>query len=57
MGGLGPMTFIAPVLIYAVFLAVLAVLLYLVIRFGIRDGLRSHARWLERRGAPSQDGD
>lgn len=57
MGGLGPMTFIAPVLVYAVFLAVLAVLLYLVIRFGIRDGLRSHARWLERRGAPPRDGD
>lgn len=39
-------------LAYLVVIAVLAALLYLVIRFGIRDGLRAHERWMRRTDRP-----
>lgn len=51
----GPQFIIIPIVIYVVVLAVIAGLLYLVLRFAIRDGLRAHQRWLDRReAAPSR---
>ena len=46
-----PVFLVTPLLVYLVPVVVITVLAYLVLRFAIRDGLRAHARWLERRAA------
>ncbi len=43
------------VLFYAVIVAVILLLLWVVIRSAVRRALRDHQEWLERRAAPPGD--
>lgn len=51
-----PGGYVVVLLVYLVVAAVLAALAYLVLRFAIRDALRAHTRWLDRRSTGSADG-
>jgi hypothetical protein len=45
-------------LIYVVIAALVGFVIYLAVRFAVRDGLRGHQLWLERtRRGPEQDRD
>ena len=40
------------ILVYILFLVLIAVVLYAVVRLAVTHALRSHQRWLERRSTP-----
>lgn len=45
-----PAGYLLLLLVYIVLAAVIVLLGYLAVRFGVRDGLRGHRLWLERTG-------
>jgi hypothetical protein len=40
------------ILVYILFLALIAVVLYAIVRLAVTHALRSHQRWVERRAMP-----